>query len=161
MYNVDDDAKKEFEKVLESLNNMDIESDMKWVYFLKSCLIKICCSSIVAALTSKAFTQVHKLAPIFSCLRQALKILFPTEKSFDETEYDYGGITEFDYIVKRIDVIAAFDIVNHSVKTFLAFKVCQFFSQKMCQSYNASRQIMLLWKQDLQWIHLNHFLLKV
>ena len=29
MYNVDDDAKKEFEKVLESLNNMDIESDMK------------------------------------------------------------------------------------------------------------------------------------
>ena len=53
-----------------------------------------------------------------------MKILFPTEKSFDETEFDYVNITEFDYIVKRIDVIAAFDIVNHSVKTFLAFKVC-------------------------------------
>ena len=114
-------------------------------------------SSDVSGLTKKAFTQVQKLATIYAAARETTNYLFPLEKSFeaneqvhnhideDETEMDVPGpsrkpdntakvacgIPAVEYIVKKIDVEAAYDFVKQSMLTFRSFKVLPIYQKQM------------------------------
>ena len=63
-------------------------------------------------LSSKAFTQVQKLATVYACARETLNYLFPDEISIPVA-----------YTVIPVDVKAAFDIVKQSIDTYKSFKV--------------------------------------
>ena len=63
-------------------------------------------------MTSKAFTQVLKLGTVYACARETLNHMFP------ESENPASSFT-----VLKVDVLAAFEIVDLSMNTFKYFKV--------------------------------------
>ena len=63
-------------------------------------------------MTSKAFTQVLKLATVYACARETLNHMFP------ESENPASSIS-----VMKVDVLAAFEIGNLSMNMFESFKV--------------------------------------
>ena len=65
-------------------------------------------------MTSKLFTQVQKVSTVYACARETLHQMFPES---EET----GTFTNF--TVVKVDVQAAFEIVQMSMNTFKAFKV--------------------------------------
>ena len=69
------------------------------------------------ALAAKSLTHVHKLSGIFACARETLTVL---ENSVDASDEEVATVP---YVVKKVDVLAAFDIVQQSILTYCAFKV--------------------------------------
>ena len=66
-------------------------------------------------ISSKAFTQVQKLATVYACARETLYFLF--------SEVESSVVA---YTVIPVDVKAAFEIVIQSIETFKSFKVMVF-----------------------------------
>ena len=73
-------------------------------------------SSLVGGVTKKMFTNIIKVATIYSCIRETTDKMF--EEKEDEEANDAPG-----FMVKAEDVEAAYSFVKQSMITFRCFKV--------------------------------------
>ena len=70
-----------------------------------------CGSNEVTGMTSKAFTNILKLAPIYSCGRQVVDMI------------DTNTEESISFVIEAEDVKAAFELVNFSTYAFQHYKV--------------------------------------
>ena len=106
------DAKLELQSIWKKLQDIEAENErcpLRSVYLKIKNVYGRC---DLEGMTSKIFTQVQKLATIYTCAREVLHQMFPD-----------CGSTVTSFTVTKVDVQAAFEIVQLSMITFKAFKV--------------------------------------
>ena len=113
-YRLTEEAHTEFGKVRRALRKIDIDSNLGYLLLYTSKFTKdFVCRNEVTGMTSKACTNILKIAPVYACCRQVTKQMDGVTQNFEDIVFE----------LQAEDIANAWEVVKYSMHCYQQFKV--------------------------------------